>query len=66
MKFVFVICAGIGRWWFSFVLSETPPHHWPLPVMKQFRLSPLREGYSTHHRCDEWLEFLDTHHTFTH
>ena len=28
-----VICVGTCRWRFPFVLSETPPHHWPLPVI---------------------------------
>ena len=53
-----VICVGASRRWF-------PPHHWPLPVMKLLRLSPLRGSYSSLHRCDERLELLDTHHTFT-
>ena len=47
------------------MLSETPPHHWPLPVIGLLRLLPLRGGYSSHSRCGERLELLDTHHTFT-
>ena len=47
------------------MFSDTPLHHWPLPVTELLRLSPLRGGYSSHHRCDERLELLDTHRTIT-
>ena len=46
-------------------VSDTPLHHWPLPVTELLRLSPLRGGYSSYHCCDERLELLDTHHTIT-
>ena len=34
-------------------------------TMGLLRLLLFRGGYSSQHRCDEQLELLDTHHTFT-
>ena len=31
-----------ARWWFSFVLSEIPPHRYTIAVMEILRLSPLQ------------------------
>ena len=62
--FALVICVGTTLV-VSAVFSDTPLHHWPLPVTELLRLSPLRGGYSSHHRCDERLELLDTHRTIT-
>ena len=60
---VLVICVGINRSSFRCVFRDTAPPIGRCPVMGLLRLLPLRGGYFSHHRCDERLELLDTHHT---
>ena len=62
---VLPICVGISRQWFPLCFQRHHPTTWPVPVMGLLRLLPLQGGYSSHHRCDERLELLDTHHAFT-
>ena len=50
---------------FPLCFQRHHPTTWPVPVMELLRLLPLQGGYPSHHRCDERLELLDTHHAFT-
>ena len=59
------ICVGISCQWFPLCFQRHHPTTWPVPVMGSLHLLPLQGGYSSHHRCDERLEVLDTHHAFT-
>ena len=56
---------ALSRWWFPLCFQILHSTTGRLPVAELLCLSPLRGGYSSHHRCDERLELLDTHHTIT-